>query len=51
MADPSTWGTGQGPSEEALLEYFNDRKRSDDPQDEVVLVHPLSELEYWAQPP
>jgi len=51
MADPSTWGTGKGPSEEALQEYFNDRKRSDDPRDEVVLVHPLSELEYWLSHP
>jgi len=51
MADPSTWGTGTGPSDEALQEYFNDRKRSDDPRDEVVLVHPLSELEYWLSHP
>jgi hypothetical protein len=51
MVDPSTWGTGQGPSEEALQEYFNDRKRSGDPHDEVVLVHPLSELEYWLSHP
>jgi len=52
MADPSTWGTGQGPSEEALQEYFADRKRRpDDPQDETVLVHPLNELEYWLSHP
>ena len=52
MADPSTWGTGQGPSEEALQEYFIDRKRTPgDPRDETVLVHPLSELEYWLSHP
>jgi hypothetical protein len=51
MADSSTWGTGRGPSEEALQEYFNDRKRSGDLHDEVVLVHPLSELEYWLSHP
>jgi hypothetical protein len=47
MTNPSTWGTGQGPSEEALQEYFADRKRSDDPADETVLVHSVAELEFW----
>jgi len=47
MTDPSTWGTGQGPSEEALQEYFADRKRSDDPDEDTVLVHSVAELEYW----
>ncbi|HUC24147.1 MAG TPA: hypothetical protein VMA73_15670 [Streptosporangiaceae bacterium] len=47
MTDPSTWGTLQGPSEEALQEYFADRKRSDDPADDTVLVHSVAELEFW----
>jgi hypothetical protein len=47
MTDPSTWGTGQGPSEEALQEYFADRARSDDAADDTVLVHSVAELEFW----
>ena len=47
MTDPSTWGNPQGPSEEALQEYFADRKRSDDPADDTVLVHSVAELEFW----
>jgi len=47
MADPASWGTGEGPSEEALLEYFNDRKHNDDPSDQNTLVHTVGELEYW----
>lgn len=48
MADSSTWGTRRGPSEEALQEYFADRKRwPDDPGDETILVHSLAELVYW----
>ena len=47
MTDPSTWGTRQGPAEEALQEYFTDRRRSDDPSDDTALVHSLAELEYW----
>jgi hypothetical protein len=47
MADPSTWGTGRGPSEEALQEYCEDRKRSDEPGDDTIMALSMAELEYW----
>jgi len=44
MADPSTWGTGTGPAEQALLAWMNDRKIDDS---DNVDPHSLAELEFW----
>ncbi|MBJ7903811.1 hypothetical protein IF655_10930 [Streptomyces sp. DSM 110735] len=50
MADPSTWGSGTSPSEQALNQYINDRKFTrDDTGQEVVEVHTLGEIEFWDQ--
>ncbi|MEU8883832.1 hypothetical protein [Streptomyces hydrogenans] len=47
MADPSSWGSGTGPAEEALKQYMNDRAfKADDGQDRVV-AHSLTEIEFW----
>ncbi|MFE4862593.1 hypothetical protein [Streptomyces sp. NPDC056670] len=50
MTDPSTWGSGTGPSEEAINQYMNGRKFTrEDTGEEVVEAHTLSEIEFWDQ--
>ena len=51
MIDPSTWGSRNGPAEEALQEFMNDRKASDNPADDKSLVHSIGELEAMANDP
>ncbi|MCX5095929.1 hypothetical protein OOK36_45450 [Streptomyces sp. NBC_00365] len=44
MADPSTWGSGTGPAEQAHRQWMNDRKIGESGN---VDVHSLVELEFW----
>ncbi|MET8572031.1 hypothetical protein [Streptomyces sp. NPDC004783] len=48
MADPSTWGSGSGPAEQALAQYLNDRKFTQDGQERVD-AHSLTEIDFWLQ--
>ncbi|MFE5084509.1 hypothetical protein [Streptomyces mirabilis] len=44
MADPSTWGSGTGPAEQAHRQWMNDRQIGESGN---VDVHSLVELEFW----
>ncbi|MFF8919019.1 hypothetical protein ACF08M_38420 [Streptomyces sp. NPDC015032] len=46
MADPSTWGTAAGPAEQAVNQYLNDRRITQDGEGNVD-AHSLAEIEFW----
>lgn len=43
MSDASTWGDREGPAEQALQEFVEDRRKDAD----LINAHSLSELEFW----
>ncbi|MBQ0850215.1 hypothetical protein J8N05_18635 [Streptomyces sp. BH-SS-21] len=47
MEDPSTWGSGTGPAEEALAQYIDDRKFTTDGDKDLVVAHSLAEIDFW----
>ncbi|MFJ6385917.1 hypothetical protein ACIQI7_38675 [Kitasatospora sp. NPDC092039] len=49
MADPSSWGSMDGPAAAALREYLNDRSMNMKDPEALIAGHSLEEMEYLLQ--